>query len=393
MNTGQIISGIGHLGLIAWAVLGGAFQSEPLPFEVTEVTAISAEEYAALFPAERAPEAVANIDTPEPPEAGEAPGMASEADAAPEMAVPDSAGTPPPDDLPEVVEPAPPAEAEVSDAPPQMQPPQEDMAALVPEVSPRPQPRPAPRIAPEPVAPPEPDVEIDDVDRQEAAPEETAEPVEEEQQRETAREEAATEIVTEAEEEPAAAPDRSLRPRARPAARPAEAETETAAAQEAPAAEAPATEAPATETPATETPAEAPEVDNSSVEDAIAAALGGSETQADSTPSGPPLTAGEKDALRVAVQQCWNVGSLSTEALNTTVVVGVEMAEDGRPVSGSIRMIDATGGSDAAARQAFEAARRAIIRCGANGFDLPVEKYDHWRDIEMTFNPEKMRIK
>ena len=45
------------------------------------------------------------------------------------------------------------------------------------------------------------------------------------------------------------------------------------------------------------------------------------------------------------------------------------------------------------ARQAFEAARRAIIRCGAQGFDLPREKYDHWRDIEMVFNPEKMRIK
>jgi hypothetical protein len=27
------------------------------------------------------------------------------------------------------------------------------------------------------------------------------------------------------------------------------------------------------------------------------------------------MTDGEKDALRVAVQQCWNVGSLSTDAL------------------------------------------------------------------------------
>ena len=40
-----------------------------------------------------------------------------------------------------------------------------------------------------------------------------------------------------------------------------------------------------------------------------------------------------------------------------------------------------------------EAARRAIIRCGASGYNLPVEKYDQWRDIEMTFNPERMRIK
>ena len=40
---------------------------------------------------------------------------------------------------------------------------------------------------------------------------------------------------------------------------------------------------------------------------------------------------------------------------------------------------------------AFEAARRAVLRCQRGGFDLPIEKYDHWRDIEMTFNPEKMR--
>ena len=47
----------------------------------------------------------------------------------------------------------------------------------------------------------------------------------------------------------------------------------------------------------------------------------------------------------------------------------------------------------AAAQQAFEAARRAIIRCGVSGFDLPAEKYDQWQEIEMTFNPEQMRIK
>jgi DhnA family fructose-bisphosphate aldolase class Ia len=69
------------------------------------------------------------------------------------------------------------------------------------------------------------------------------------------------------------------------------------------------------------------------------------------------------------------------------------MAETGRPDIASIRMLSHSGGSATAARQAFEAARRAIIRCGADGFDLPREKYEQWRDIEMTFNPEKMRIK
>lgn len=109
--------------------------------------------------------------------------------------------------------------------------------------------------------------------------------------------------------------------------------------------------------------------------------------------SGPPLTQGEQDGLRLAVQQCWNVGALSSEALNTTVIIGFSMTPDAVPETGSLRMVRFSGGSEAAAQQAFDAARRAILRCGATGFGLPSEKYDHWRDIEMTFNPESMRFR
>jgi hypothetical protein len=87
------------------------------------------------------------------------------------------------------------------------------------------------------------------------------------------------------------------------------------------------------------------------------------------------------------------VGSLSTDALGTTVVVQVSMNQDGTPMSDSIRLVSSSGGSGGAAQQAFEAARRAIIRCGARGFPLPVEKYSQWRDIEMTFNPEGMQFR
>ena len=105
------------------------------------------------------------------------------------------------------------------------------------------------------------------------------------------------------------------------------------------------------------------------------------------------MTSGERDALRVAVQQCWNVGSLSSEALRTTVVVAVSLTEDGRPMGDTLRMLSYDGGTAESARQAFETARRAIIRCGANGFSLPPDKDAQWRDIEMTFNPENMRIR
>ncbi|WP_135507298.1 energy transducer TonB [Roseovarius aestuariivivens] len=370
MNTGQIISGAGHAGLIAWAVFGGTFNADPLPFEVTEVTAISAEEYAALTAPQSRPEAVANIDTPEAPEAGDAPTLSSEADSAPAQAEPEATPQTEPDAVPEAVAPVP--EPEIAETPPEPPAPQEDVAVLAPEISARPQAREAPRVAPEPMAPPEPDVRIDEVERQESAPDpqaETRQPDEEA----TAPEEATTEIVTEAEKAEQAAPSRSLRPRSRPAA------------------PAPSEDAP-TQTAQPEQPA-APQTDDSAVADALAEALGqAGATGTSGTPQGPPLTAGEKDGLRVAVQRCWNVGSLSSDALRTTVVVAVSLNRDGT-LSGDVRQLSAQGGSGDAARQAFEAARRAILRCGAGGFDLPPEKYDHWREIEMSFNPESMRIK
>ncbi|TDK48016.1 energy transducer TonB, partial [Antarcticimicrobium luteum] len=142
----------------------------------------------------------------------------------------------------------------------------------------------------------------------------------------------------------------------------------------------------------------APAASAAPTEDAVAAALaealgGAREAAPTAAPTGPPLSAGEKEALRVAVSSCWNVGSLSSEALATTVVVAVSLSQDGKPQMETIRMMSYSGGGEGAAKQAFEAARRAIIRCGATGFSLPAAKYDRWRDIEMTFNPERMRIK
>lgn len=108
---------------------------------------------------------------------------------------------------------------------------------------------------------------------------------------------------------------------------------------------------------------------------------------------GETMTEGEWKALLVSVQQCWNVGSLSSEALQTTVSVRFAMSPDRRPVPDSLRMTDSSGGDDNAARQAYESARRAIIRCGAGGLKVPVGKYDAWKDIELTFDPTGMRLR
>jgi hypothetical protein len=111
------------------------------------------------------------------------------------------------------------------------------------------------------------------------------------------------------------------------------------------------------------------------------------------TPDGDDMTQSEWTALRVSIQQCWNVGSLSSEALRTSVTVGFTISPDRRPISESLRMIDSSGGDESAARQAFESARRAIIRCGANGLKVPVGKYDVWKDVALTFVPSTMRLR
>ncbi|MFY9211395.1 MAG: energy transducer TonB [Aestuariivita sp.] len=362
MQTGTYISGAGHLALIGWAFFGGVFNPEPLPFEVQEVAVISSAEFDAILAAQQPPgvggepAAITPPDTPV-----QEPELVPTPDPETERTPPEAAEATPPDETP-VEAPVVVPPAEVTDTSPELTPPGSDVAVAVP-IDERPQPRPVERVAPEAVAAPDPEAAPDEIEREAVTPEEGETESPQEPQEATAPEEAATEIVTEAEV-PAGAPTRSIRPATRP--------TRVAA----------------------EVPPPAPQATADAVDDAVAAALAdAAQSQVQRAPSGPPLSAGEKDSLRVAVSSCWNVGSLSTAALQTTVVVRVAVEEDGRPVSGSIDMLSFSGGTEAAARQAFEAARRAIIRCGARGFQLPAEKYDQWREIEMTFNPENMRIR
>lgn len=375
MHVGQVISGSGHVVLIGWVLLGGLFQSDPEPLEATEVSVISGADFAALVAGAQAPSSATEVAQPEQPDPViEQPDVPLAADPVAQTPTPETVDTPTPDALPDVTELAPPPEAEVTDEAPVLPTPPEETAVLVPNQAEEAVPLPSDRIAPEPVARPEPEATPDPV-QQDAVTQSDAGETPQETQEATAPEEAAEEIVTEAEK-PAAAPTASLRPPSRPA-RPAPTPTETPA---------------ETATPQTETAQE----NTSDTDAAVQAALEAANSAVSDTPaapSGPPLSAGEKDALRVAVSSCWNVGSLSSDALNTTVTVGVAMSQDGKPITSSIKMLSSEGGTASAAKQAYETARRAIIRCGASGYNLPADKYDQWKEIEMTFNPERMRIK
>jgi hypothetical protein len=107
-----------------------------------------------------------------------------------------------------------------------------------------------------------------------------------------------------------------------------------------------------------------------------------------SLPSGPPLTGSEKEGLKLAVQKCWNVPAGLRDAQSLKVTIGAELGADGRVISASIRLIEPSPAPDGRFQQAYEAARRALIRCAP--YTLPRDKYAQWREIEIVFNPEGM---
>jgi hypothetical protein len=343
VKTGFYISGVAHAFVIAWILFGGLFLfAEDAPtLENTQVSLLSADEFEAMSPPAVPAEVTEDVAAEEPPD--ELPADLNEVIEAPEPIFDDTTPIAPsvPDDIAEPIE--------------------VPLAPVTPEASPRP----SPRVAPRPVVSETPDAAPDVIEQEATQPAEApaevqaSEPVVEET---TAPEEASDRIVAEADTPPSSAPEATRRPPARPAL-----------------------------PQPTETAQDASESSTQN-QDILAALAEATEAPAEQSVSrGPPLSQGEQDALRVSVSRCWNVGTLSSEALRTTVVVALEMEPTGKPNNSSLRMLSFSGGSAVAATSAYEAARRAIIRCGAEGFDLPAEKYDSWKEIEMTFDPEKMR--
>ncbi|MCK4711913.1 MAG: energy transducer TonB, partial [Marinosulfonomonas sp.] len=250
-------------------------------------------------------------------------------------------------------------------APDVPQPPAQDNPVVIAPPAEIAAPRPVERVAPTPVEAPPPDVEVADETHEETAPDAEAQaPPDPEPP--TAPEEAVDRIVTEADEPPSSAPASSARPSARPK-RP---------------------------TPPVQTAEPATDSTRDAIEAALADVQNAENTPpATPAPTGPPLSGGVKDAFLVDVGRCWNVGSLSTAALESKVIVRFELAKDGKPNIGSIHMTGFEGGTESTARQAYETARRAIIRCGVTGYKLPIEKYEQWKIVNITFNPENMRLK
>ena len=379
MSIGTYISVTMHASMVGWLLLNGNFESTPREISVTEVSLVSAEMFDIALN-NTPPEVEASIETAvaQPPVEEIAPKLSIKPDAPvmdreqPVMVSPQDDNTPP----------------QISEQPE----PLEDLVVILPselisptvsptspdvlEISLKPKPRQSNRITSKTVAPSEPEVDIGDFTRDAVSPQEMLSS-EKKPQTATAPEASTSEIITEAEKPSklprvaVLAPEQSVRPKRRSIK--------------------------------IKLDKEQPKQTEQTIDPLAAAlneALTGSTNESESEVSTESqktvteaLAPGTIRGMQLAISPCWNLGASSSAALSTTVVVGMELSIEGKPLASSIYLVGYEGGDDASAQRAFETAQRAINDCGAKGFELPADKYSAWKKVEITFNPERMRVR
>jgi hypothetical protein len=410
MERSQVISGVGHAAVVLWVVLGDWLfaPTELPPPAAVQVSMVTSDELAAMDAAAAStkPEAVqpevkkpANVKPLKKP----APKPAAEKPVAP----PKPADPPPEIPVAELAQPdeAPPATAPIDEV---------AQPLPVPETTEPAKPKKAVKILDAPSNDAEKLPEVVDV----ATPEISDQPSDLPQVEDkpaAAPEETAQTIVPEAEktDAPELAPTKSVRPQSRPD-KPVKPEEpvvdpqiaiDAQAEKDAKAEDDKQAEADAKAAAKAEAEAEAQaEADAKAAQDAVDAALADATAEdAPATdakpqdggqtniPEGPPMSSGEIDGIRVGIGQCWSTGTLSTAAEGVALTLRVEMNEDGTPIKDSITMTNFTGGDEAAAQQAFEAARRAVMRgvkgCGGKpGYQLDPAKYGQWNVMNLHFD-------
>ena len=377
METGTKISVSAHAVILAVAMFWPLFDGgeEVQAVQISDVSLISTEEFLAMQapaprasvipparPAEKPPVDQVAILRPEPePEPTPAPPL-------PAIIEPVSEPEPPAPDLGVLTEP-PTALPVVEDQPGEdrPEPPQPDAT-----------PAPSPRVASEnnPEAPT--DAEVAKQAEKASVESETADkPVE--ATTEKAPKQSSTEIVTEAEKaKETLAPVKSVRPKSRPAdllTRREEPKPEPVVKPEKVVKAAPKPE-----------PAQ-----DQAEKDIMAALLAAQQETATAGPGGKgqAMTDEERRGLILAVEDCWSVPVGIRNASDLVVTLAVNLAPNGG-LSSSPKLIEPKT-ADGQIQQAFEAARRALIACAP--YNLPPEKYDTWKRLEVVFNPKNMVLR
>ena len=105
------------------------------------------------------------------------------------------------------------------------------------------------------------------------------------------------------------------------------------------------------------------------------------------------VTMSERNAMinlvKRKMEPCWNFQAGSKKAQDIIVAIAVKLRPDGYVMGASITNRSDLN-SDPFKLAAGESALRAVLNPSCQPYNLPVNKYDVWKDLKLTFNPREM---
>ena len=105
------------------------------------------------------------------------------------------------------------------------------------------------------------------------------------------------------------------------------------------------------------------------------------ESSSDSDVARSPIT---------SAANCW-VLDAGSPAARVSVTVGFEIDSSGRVLSSGVRLLSADGGTGTAVETAFQAARRAVLRCQGEGYLFPNGGPEE-QTVELFFNVKALEV-
>lgn len=104
---------------------------------------------------------------------------------------------------------------------------------------------------------------------------------------------------------------------------------------------------------------------------------------------GEVLTATQIDLIRQTIRKCWHFPAGLKNAEDLVVDIRMELDPEGNVTKAEI-IDNGRMNFDSDYRTAAENAHRAVLDPECNPLPLPKDKYDEWKELELSFNPKDM---
>jgi outer membrane biosynthesis protein TonB len=102
-----------------------------------------------------------------------------------------------------------------------------------------------------------------------------------------------------------------------------------------------------------------------------------------------PLSISERDAIIQQISQCWSIPAGAKDAQDLSVLLHLSLEKDGTVRNVKIADTVRYASADSFYQAAADSAVRAVRKCSPLK-NLPQDKYDTWKEIEMNFDPKEM---